>query len=421
MKNVIFISGVGDLDIDVSLAGYARRFAKALDKNDDEKRYTYSVEIKKKKLDDNDKKDCEIATIKRRFPDDKGNGETLYKIFEFNYQDDFVKNFNQSSIFTKSLKLSWGVFKMIPVFLKAVFMTKGLNRKQKGQSLYFFLILVVLSTFVFFLMPSLVALIIDNSTVLRKAIAEQFDVKSNEGVRYCMQFLKKILIMFDHFSHVSVVFASAIAIFFPLFQQRLSVTASRFLCVHYYLKYGEGKAKITGELANLIERISETEKDYEGIEIHAYSFGCIVTLDTLFPKTPNQVDKRVSKEITDLVTVGCGFDFIRVFYPYYFDARPKGTMTIKSWYNVNSQLDILSSNFRNDSENKDGDPKLSPGGLSPININYEETDPKSVGLIDNLLLHNFKTHSMYWDDDVNGLSFFTNYLNKKDITTNGSI
>lgn len=421
MKNIIFITGVGDLDTDVSLAGYARRYAKALDKNDDEKKYTYSVELSKQKLTEEDAKDCEIAIIKRTLPGAKDDSEILYKLFEYSYQEEFLKSFNENNIFIKSLKLSWGVFKMLPVFFRALFNGKGLAGKQKRQSLYFFFILILLSTFVFLLMPSLLAIVLDNSSEIKHSIGKLLDIEGSKTAVWCAAKLKSLLIYFDHFSHFSVAFASAVAILFPMFQQRLSITAARFLCVHYYLKYGENKARVTGELANLIEKISETENSYDGFEIHAYSFGSIIAIDTLFPKSPNQVDKRVSNEISDLLTIGCGFDFIRVYYPYYFASRPRGAMAIKSWYNVNTQLDILSSNFRNDSENLDGDESLSPGALKPINIPYEINDPNSAGFIDNLLLYNFKTHSMYWDNDVNGLSFFTNYINKKNNPKNGSI
>lgn len=412
MKNIIFITGIGDLDTDVSLSGYARRFAKALDKNDDEKKFFYTISLEKKKFSSSDPQDCEIATIRRKLPDDKTGGEVLYKLFEYSYQDEFVKSFNEKNIFIKSLRLSWGVFKMTPVFLRAAFGARGLNGKQKRQSLYFFFILILLSTFVFFLMPSLLALVFDNIEPVKNCFIKYFpaDLASNVTIRGV---LHDVLKKFDSFSHFSVAFASGIAILFPMFQQQLSITASRFLCVHYYLKYGENKARVTGELANLIEKISESENNYEGFEIHAYSFGSIIAIDTLFPKTPNQVDKRVSSEITDLVTIGCGFDFIRVYYPYYFQHRPKGMMNIRSWYNVNSQLDVLSSNFRNDSNEENGDETLTPGNLKPVNVPYEVTDPNSVGVFDNLLLTNFKTHRMYWDDDIEGLSFFTNYLNKK--------
>lgn len=420
MKTAIYVPGLGDGLVDVSLTHYAKHFAKTLDKNEDDKKYQYSVKFEKTTFDPNQEEHCEVAIISKNKVNSSEPGEVVYKIYEYAYEEEFLKNYNNKNILIKALRLCWGIFKMIPVFFISVAKAKGLNKKQKRQSLYFFFILISLSTLIFFLLPSILAIILDNFAGIRNSISLtlhekiKFEVDHN-NILYSrfIDHARGVIVFFKNFSHYSISIASSMALLYPRFQEKLSLASTEFLCVHYYLKYGEEKAKLIGGLSNLVEKISEKETDYTDLEIHAHAFGSVIAIDTLFPKSQNQVDKRVRKEVTQLLTIGCPFDFIRVYYPNYFNGREAAVNEIKNWFNINCELDVLSSNFRNDSENEFGDEKICPGNLKPLNITFEVIDSNSSGLLDRMLLLNFKTSSLYWDKDPNGLSFFTNYINKR--------
>lgn len=412
-KVVIYVPGLGNGLMDVSMAGYARRFARSLDRNDKDKKFRYQVTLEKVQFEDNPDEDYNMAIISRRNPDEVKEPEEVYRIYEFGYQEQFTKEFNEKNIFIKSLKITWAVLRMIPLLFYSI-VAKGLNRKQRFQTVYFFLIIIVISLFVFFLVPSLLTLLLDNISSFKDMFMKNFGhVTSGDGfIAHAINRMIPFLKVFKDFSHWSVVIASSVAMLKPDFQRQLTSATSEYLCAHYYLKYGEGKSTVTGNLANLVEKVAEREKNYEGIELHAYSFGTIVAIDTVFPRNPLQLDECVRREVRQMVTVGSPFDFIRVYYPRYFRNRHKNASGLQKWYNVNCELDVMSSNFRNDSKPLNGEASVTPGGMTPVNITYEVTDPRNVGLFDYLFLLNFKTHRMYWTSDHDGISFFTNYLNK---------
>ena len=420
MKTAIYVPGLGDGLVDVSLYNYASHFSKTLDKNEEDKKYQYSVKFEKTNFDETDEEHSEVAIISKSHTNNPADSEVVYKIYEYSYEQEFLKTYSNKSMLSKAFRLCWGILKMIPVFLWSFVKGKGLNKKQKRQSLYFFFILITLSILVFFLLPSIMAILLDNFSGIRNSISQtlhekiQFEVlQDNIYYSRFINFTRDVIIFFKDFSKYSISVASATALLYPKFQEQLSLASTEYLCVHYYLKYGEEKNKLIGGLSNLVEKISESEDNYTDLEIHAHAFGSVIAIDALFPKSQNQVDKRVRKEVTQLLTIGCPFDFIRVYYPDYFTGRESAINEIKNWYNVNCELDVLSSNFRNDSDSEYGDEKICPGNLKPLNITFEIVDASSGGFLDRMLLLNFKTKGLYWDQDPKGLSFFTNYLNKR--------
>jgi hypothetical protein len=403
MKLGIYIPGLGYGRTPVTLSTYAQNFARSLDKNDENKLFQYSVEFDKKVFEDGGKQaEFEVADIRRKLPNDNTE-ETIYRFYEYNYESSFTQKMNEINIFRKSLKLLWGFSKMAPVFILSL-IKKGQSFRQKMRSLYFFAILVIFSFATALLLPSLVTILIDNIPGLKAFIIANMNEKG---------FVRSLATWYKNFAHILVVVSSAMAILSPKFQNLLTTASKEYLCVHYYLKYGEGKQALIGNLSNLVEKISETENNkYQEFEIHAYSFGSVISIDALFPSNIQQADLRISTEITRFVSIGCPVDFIRVYYPQYYSDRKPVNSSIKEWYNVNCEVDVLSSNFRNDLLLEDGDPAIVPGGMPVKNITYEVTPNKAVSWLDYLFLWNFKSHRMYWDDSTNGMNFFTNYINR---------
>ncbi len=402
MKIGIYIPGLGYGLGKVTLSTYANSFARALDKNDENKLYEYGVKIDKKVFASNGgQQEITVARIYKKLPENQTE-EDVYKFYEFNYEDTFTEKTIKTNILGKSLRMIWGIGRMLPVFILTCF-HRGLSGKQKFQSLYFFFVLILLSFVTALILPSLFAIVADNfkgsKDLIKNALSHS-------------PYWTNFAICIKNISHYIVVLTSALAILLPGIQKKMSVAADEYLCVHYYLKYGEGRQALVGNLSNLIEKVSETEKDYDGFEIHGYSFGSIIALDTLFPGKSQQTDFRTSNEITQLVSVGCPYDFIRVYYPYYFANRQDVSSHLKKWYNINCETDILSSNFRNDPKTGDGDVKVTPGAILVNNIMYDVAPVNGIKFFDYLLLMSFSTHRMYWSEDADGMSFFTNYINQ---------
>lgn len=400
MKVGIYIPGLASELSNCSMDSYIKNFMKALDKNDPDKNNQYNLKFEKVTFDGFEETTFNVGAIYRQQKDLSNTSEVLYKMYELDYENEFTANFKNSNVFKQSLLLFWGLFKMTPVFIRSFFYGPGLNRKQRYQSFYFFIIMILVALFTVMLFPSLITLVADNISSFKAYLK---NIVPASFISY-MHTIKS-------FSKTLIAVTGVIAVFFPLVQKIIAITAMEYLCVHYYLKYGEGKQTLTGKLSLLVEKIAEQE-NYESFEIHAYSFGSIIAIDTLFPKNSQNVDLRIKKEITHLTTVGCPFDFLRVYYKHYFENRNQNQTQIKEWVNVKSALDVLSSNFRNDSLEMNSDPLLSPGGISIKNIDFEIIDVNHINWLDYVFLLSFKTHRMYWETNSNSSSFFTNYLNK---------
>ena len=113
-----------------------------------------------------------------------------------------------------------------------------------------------------------------------------------------------------------------------------------------YVRVADGQAAIAGEFTTMIERLTE-EHPKQQITVIAYSFGSIVTLDALFPTTigpPHSFDKVVT-----LVTVGSPYDFVCALRPNWKDGRHHA-QSPPQWINIYSTIDLMGSNYRNDTD-----------------------------------------------------------------------
>jgi pimeloyl-ACP methyl ester carboxylesterase len=185
-------------------------------------------------------------------------------------------------------------------------------------------------------------------------------------------------------------------------------------CTADYLSARTRRSEILGELTRLIDHLDEqNDTQYRHVHLLGYSFGSIVAIDALFRR--ELAVGRKMKRVNTLVTIGCPFDFVRTYWPTYFNARHAATDVPRRWVNVYCELDVLGSNFR------DGDDASTPSKQRGIEIlNREQRRP---GDQDNLAFGpsaeeglsfweyarfiGFRTHSAYWDlDSENALSCF---------------
>ncbi len=376
-----------------------RRIATALDKHVDDSTIEFPHKIRT--LEEPQLLKGEVGTIYRL--DDQGERPVL-DIYMLDYRRTLIERFENRNLLVKALLLLLALPGSLARIVRAMVTGKSSKtRQEKIQMLYAIGILFLLILYVVILMGAVVATI-EEWNALARVLP---DTK-----------LSDLLGRFSWFAKLSQTFVVLSAVFLlfmpPKFnlKERISQAAVDYLCLVYYLNLGEQRNAIIGQLEALIDeisRISEKERKqgsgsgYRHIHLFAYSFGSIIALDALFPagKAPG----RPLRHIHTLVTIGCPFDFVRTFWSAYFDAR-RGYEKNRPvrWLNVYSPLDVLGSNFRNDSTPGDAVVNIraretGTGEDVPIPYNVEfdaGLQHSELSFYDSLTLLGLRAHSMYW-------------------------
>lgn len=190
-------------------------------------------------------------------------------------------------------------------------------------------------------------------------------------------------------------------------KELLRKVAVEYVCALSYLRAGERRAALSGQLLALLDHVGEKTPPYEQVHVLGYSFGSVVSLDALFDENPPAA--RLERFGT-LVTVGCPFDLIRSYWPGYFADRRARLPDEAKWINVYAPNDVLGSNFRDDARDEPATEGIScgPGGgrLVPENVVHRRGGT-GAGAVEALLLGGFRAHKTYWDpDDPNEVSCF---------------
>ena len=393
----VFLPGMGgSVALNQKIDVLCRRIATALDSNADDRTISFSHKVHAIENLKNFK--GEKGTIYRQ--DDQGDTPVI-DVYMLDYRQTLIERYENRNLLVKTGlllgALPGGAARMLGAMITG---KTSKTRQEKLQLLYAILILCLLIVYVAILIGALVSLI-DDSNVLAKVLPET-----------------KLKVFFEWFSKVSkwiVVGGAVLLLFLPPkfnFKERISQAAVDYLCLVYYLNLGEQRNTIVGRLEAFIDeisRISETErkkgvgKGYRHIHLFSYSFGSIIALDALFPA--GRPPGRPLKDIHTLVTIGCPFDFVRTFWGSYFDKRREYVKDHPArWLNVYSPLDVLASNFRNDSQIGDASISIRAEALStnadapaPRNVRFHEgLDHSQLSFSDSLFLLGLRAHSMYW-------------------------
>jgi hypothetical protein len=147
------------------------------------------------------------------------------------------------------------------------------------------------------------------------------------------------------------------------------------------------------------------------VHLVSYSFGSLVALDLLFPKTATlpAADPRYATSIASLTTIACPVDFMRLYFPDYLEGRT-ARFTGLRWTNVFIAADVFGSNFLDEddfAETPDGaeplpepDTRVAIDGCRPTSVRYtdEQLSLKSIFVG----ARGFATHSQYWGDPDRG-------------------
>jgi len=397
MKHIVYIPGLGyNFNTDLSMEAYAHRMRLALENNNDPK-LKYEIKVTKSKYGGNGMYSSDIAVITEN---DGKASKNLYKIYEFKYGDELIAKYKKNNKFSQLIMIAFVVIGRIFNIVTGKKRVIAMGNKQRAQTIW--MVILILSAMLFGVLV-LASLLTSLSTALAQ-------VKTGflKDIDDWMHLHKRLNAIALGITSVT----SAMFIFNKSYKDKFYESTTEFLCANNYLKFNECSDVILGKLDELLQLIAENENDTDEIGIHAYSFGSVIALDFLYPYG-NAPSNLVRSRIDTLVTIGCPFDFIRTYYPFFYQGRQNNNLHLNKWINVHSSTDILSSNFRND--DRITEPATTPvvkDGLLPENVLYDRINPASLSFPDYVFMIGLKAHTMYWGTTVDAQSFMNNVVQK---------
>lgn len=209
---------------------------------------------------------------------------------------------------------------------------------------------------------------------------------------------------------------------------RISRAGGFTACLLNYLSSSDQKAAVIGQFTALLDFVASrplaadapfgTAK-YEHVTVVAYSFGSVIALDSLYPRS-NPPSARYDA-VTMLVTIGCPLNLITSIYPKYFTQR-YAPGTTRDWVNVYSPDDLLGTNlsesaFPSPIQLRDGRRPIRPRS-DAFNLEWSSRFSEHLSAIAPFLLIGFQRHSQYWErsheDDAGCLRLVAEHL-KRDV------
>ncbi len=396
MKIGIYIPGLGQAFLQQSTAKYASRFMRELDQNSENHSLKFYLKQEKEYYGEDAKLETNVVSIIKK---DGDKEEIFYRFYDFNYAKILTDKFTCSNIFMKAISLFGVVISKLPIVISCLLFTKK-EQNYAGRfrwiSFYTLFMLLLLALFGVSLIPSAI-------TIFTELIGQ---INSTKGVKELFRLDWKNSSFYAYLQLISLNLVAVFTVLYTIFPSAkdfVSLLASEFVSANYYLTFGQQSQTIHGNLDMLVEYISEKEAHESKFHIHAYSFGCIITLDYIFPLS-NNVSYRIQKRLEAIVTTGCPYDFINHYYPRFFKSRNQTMSDQFKWYNIFSISDALGTNFRNNNKSTTAEYGISNILQLPINIKYEISNANPFSMLNFIMLYSLKAHQMYWDETYSGQS-----------------
>ena len=408
MEAIIYIPGMGTNFSDQSLGTFAHRYAKALDINDPDEKKKFNIKIREESFGIDESLKTNVAAIHENSSE---GTKHIIDIYEFQYVDELTESFRKKNVFNKTLILSSVIFPNIPKIIgysfRAIFKKTrgGISEGNPGQFIYAFGILTLLASFGLLLILSFPAAF-DKMVEVNKLPADVQLFFTDYWVG------RKLYILYQGLKGISEYVIGFFALFYlfaPNFKTFIAEMATEFISLIRYLSVGKNRLNLTGKFEELLEKVSEADEEYDDVTVISYSFGSVIAIDTIFPMK-GSTSYRVSDKLSTLVTIGCPYDFINMYWRHYYSDREFESNTLKRWYNIYSQTDILSSNFRKDNKEGSSQYSITEKGIVPINIPYHVLGYQKHGFQSTVKLTGLRAHGMYWEDQRNSASCFTSLI-----------
>ncbi len=370
MKIGIYISGLGQSFVQESVEKYATRLMNEMNYSTTGIDY----ELRTEKINYAEDRESTVVSI---FEQHETGPLVIYKIYDYNYHKVLTEKFNGHSIIVKNFLLFLLVIQKIPLILKRLFVPNDYSRPF--QSLYVFMIFLIIAGSVLLMLPATLAVIND---FFKFPLFPKADI----------EFISKLIVSAT----------TVLLLILPNANVLITNLATEYVCANDYIEHGAQKQLLQGNLELLVDYITEKETGCK-IHFHTYSFGSIVAIDYIFPFGSTLTHNAIN--FTEaLITIGTPFEFIKAYYPHFYDSRVFELGNKIYWLNVYSIADPLATNFRSDAKPGEAQFGIDKKSLKPVNLNYEVAPLKKPGIIDFILLYGMKTHGMYWDPKTEGQS-----------------
>jgi len=396
---IIFVPGLGDW-IDQSVDGIARRIAAALDRNAQTVPAQFNLKLEARDEEYAARRGLDRKTrVRTIFRNDGGQDAPVLDVYELEYQPTLTKNYAQQNALRNSARLFLTLATTFHRLVRAVVSpVKGLAAKAQ---LYFALfILSLLVAYMAVLIIAAVETLRESPQVVsalaaylpKPAGSGETPPASSPGATAPLSLLQAL-----------VVAVALVQTLWPGLREGLIKSAVTYISAIDYLSYGDRREVIAGQVSDLLEHVAE-KGVYRRIHIVAYSFGTIIALDNVFP--PGRKPGERFKLVHTLVTIGCPFDLVRMFWPNYFQKRQTWPGVPHDWYNVYLPIDVLGSNFRDGDEpgpatkgiglvEEKDDPERKPENLAYTRgLDHENLSPLAW-----LALIGLRAHANYWEPE----------------------
>ncbi|AYN05149.1 hypothetical protein [Flavobacterium sp. 140616W15] len=389
----IYVTGLGQSIDNETVEKYAERLINELSFKTSNISYSLKIEKKFYQTD----KECTVVSLFQKNKNTLNKNQKkspFYKIYDFQYHRILTDRFNHYNIIVKNLVLFGLVLKKLPQIFLRLFNGNGFSRPL--QTFYAISILFTISICILFLIPGCIELLTTddpkNQTLIEKI-----------NIFLCSESIPTIPVkLINSLGKKVLAITTLILLFIPKSKTIITSLATEFSCVDSYITNGEQSQILLGNLDLLIEYIAEKEVNPE-IHFHAYSFGSILAIDTLFPIAKIPPSDNIQKLTKLLITIGNPFEFINAYYPTFYNDRCDIMKDRIKWLNIYSIADVFSTNHRRDNTRGEAEFGIKDISLTPENINYEITSDKS-GLVAFFSLNSIKMHRCYWDKCTIGQS-----------------
>lgn len=382
----IYIPGLGQSFARESVEKYAGRLMNQMSYNTN----GISYALKTEQVNYSEKRSSMVVSI----VDKNDSAKVFYKLYDYQYNEILTARYKNYSLLFKNVCLLMLVVTKLPLLIKRLLYRGGYSRPF--QTLYLFLIFLVIAAAILFMLPTTILVVTDMVKYL-----DGHPVLAGAKVGDVVQ----IESQFQTLSKLALSLTAVTLLVLPNANVWIGNLATEFVCVNGYLERGTQQQSLMGNLEGLVEYICENETDCK-IHFHTYSFGSIVALDYLYPISGN-ISKNAINCCNALITIGTPFEFIKSYYPAYYKKRILTLDEKICWLNVYSVADALATNFRDDSIPADAQFGIQPTSAKPVNINYEVAAGNSK-LTSFLSLYSIKVHGMYWDSKIEGQSCLSN-------------
>lgn len=254
------------------------------------------------------------------------------------------------------------------------------------------------------MLPGVLNVVIDNTPDKLGIKASIFDFMEIYGIHDIPYITKAGITKFSSFI---IPITTLLLLIVPNANTLLANLATEFVCANDYMQYGTQRQLLQGNIERLVNYISEDSQNNDGddcqIHFHTYSFGSILALDYIYPYC-DTITANAEKFCKAIITIGTPFEFIKSYYPSFYQNRIIGLGNKLCWINIYSIADALATNFRYDAKRGDAQFGLDQKSKKPININYEVAPLNTGGVINFLMLYSIKAHGVYWDPKTEGQS-----------------